>query len=259
MLAEGKACVRNHRRVLQNIRRVMAWARMKNVRVVSTEQIYAKSDRKHTYCIMGTDGCCKIPYTVRSNNIVFPADGCTDLPRDILKNYDQIILHKRCVNPFDEPRADRVHHRRYCRGGGQGDCPWIAGKAKECYHSCRCRRFTRPGFGGDCSQAGRGQRRQTRRNQSDVGQFMPETRGRLRLRPLPGQNAEEILRRQCLRYISKSMSAKCGTGILPVIYDLHDSRTVSSAQPCLAWLKCYKRSNVRPCSCLTGSSRREFN
>lgn len=108
MLAEGKACVRNHRRVLQNIRRVMAWARMKNIRVISTEQVYDKSDPKHAYCIMGTDGCCKIPYTIRSNHIVFPADGCTDLPRDILKNYDQIILHKRCVNPFDEPRADRV-------------------------------------------------------------------------------------------------------------------------------------------------------
>lgn len=86
----------------------MAWARMKNIRVISTEQVYEKPDRKHTYCIMGTDGCCKIPYTIRSNRIVFPADGCTDLPRDILKNYDQIILQKRCVNPFDEPRADRV-------------------------------------------------------------------------------------------------------------------------------------------------------
>ncbi len=108
MLAEGKACVRNHRRVLQNIRRVMAWARMKHVRVISTEQMYDESDREHPYCIIGTDGCRKIPYTVRSNRITFAADGCTDLPRDILKNYDQIILHKRCVNPFDEPRADRV-------------------------------------------------------------------------------------------------------------------------------------------------------
>ena len=27
---------------------------------------------------------------------------------DILKRYDQIVLNKRCVDPFDEPRADRV-------------------------------------------------------------------------------------------------------------------------------------------------------
>ncbi len=108
MLAEGKVCVRNHRRVLQNIRRVMAWARVKNIRVISTEQIYDKSDRKHTWCIAGTEGAKKIAYTVRSNHIVFPADGCTDLPRDILKRHDQIILHKRCINPFDEPRIDRL-------------------------------------------------------------------------------------------------------------------------------------------------------
>ncbi len=108
MLAGGKVCVRNHRRVLQNVRRVMAWARAKNIRVISTEQVYDKSDRKHTWCIAGTEGCNKIAYTVRSNRIMFPADGCTDLPRDILKHHDQIILRKRCVNPFDEPRADRV-------------------------------------------------------------------------------------------------------------------------------------------------------
>lgn len=108
LLANGKVCVRNHRRVLQNIRRVMAWARAKNIRVISTEQIHDKSDTEHPWCTAGTEGASKIAYTVRSNHIMYPADGCTDLPRDILKRYDQIILRKRCVNPFDEPRADRV-------------------------------------------------------------------------------------------------------------------------------------------------------
>jgi len=114
MLAGGKACIRNHRRVLQNIRRVMAWARMKNIRVISTEQIYDKTDPKRRWCIAGTDGCRKITYTMRNNHIVFPADGCTDLPRDILRHHDQIILQKRCVNPFDEPRADRVLGELQC-------------------------------------------------------------------------------------------------------------------------------------------------
>ncbi len=108
LLADGKACVRNHRRVLQNIRRVMAWARVKNIRVISTEQIYDRSDKGHDYCLVGTEGQEKIPYTIRHNHIVFPADGCTDLPRDILKSYDQVILNKRCPNPFNEPRADRI-------------------------------------------------------------------------------------------------------------------------------------------------------
>lgn len=108
LLAEGKACVRNHRRVLQNIRRVMAWARMKNIRVISTEQVYDRGDHDHDFCIGGTRGQEKIGYTVRNNHIMYPADGCTDLPRDILKKYDQVILNKRCPNPFNEPRADRI-------------------------------------------------------------------------------------------------------------------------------------------------------
>jgi nicotinamidase-related amidase len=112
LLANGSACVRNHRRVLQNIRRVMAWARMKNVRVISTKQVYdpGHSGNGHgqPYCIRGTEGCRKVPYTVRKNHITFVADGCTDLPRDILKTYDQVVLHKRCSNPFEEPRADRL-------------------------------------------------------------------------------------------------------------------------------------------------------
>lgn len=108
LLANGSACVRNHRRVLQNIRRVMAWARVKNVRVISTKQVYDAGTNGHQCCIAGTEGCRKVPYTVRKNRVTFAADGCTDLPRDILKTYDQVVLHKRCVNPFDEPRADRI-------------------------------------------------------------------------------------------------------------------------------------------------------
>jgi nicotinamidase-related amidase len=109
-LAAGKACIRNHRRVLANIRRVTAWARLKNVRMISTAQIYNGNGNGngHHFCQAGTDGQKKISYTIRNKHITFEADGCTDLPRDILRQYDQIILQKRCPDPFNEPRADRV-------------------------------------------------------------------------------------------------------------------------------------------------------
>ena len=111
-LAKGNACIRNHRRVLANIRRVAAWARLKNIRMISTAQLCNGngngSGNGNGYCKAGTQGQKKIIYTTRKNHITFEADGCTDLPRDILKRYDQIILQKRCVDPFDEPRADRV-------------------------------------------------------------------------------------------------------------------------------------------------------
>jgi nicotinamidase-related amidase len=110
LLAGGKACIRNHRRVLTHIRRLMAWARARNIPIISTAEIYPNthSDIGAGYCIDGTEGQKKIPYTLLSKRISFAADGCTDLPRDILRQYRQIILHKRSIDPFEEPRIERL-------------------------------------------------------------------------------------------------------------------------------------------------------
>lgn len=109
LLAEGKACIRNHRRVLAHIRRVMAWARHQHIPVISTAEVYPYNNGNSiNYCIDDTEGQKKIRYTLLNNRISFPADGSTDLPRDILRRHKQIILHKRCIDPFDEPRIDRL-------------------------------------------------------------------------------------------------------------------------------------------------------
>jgi len=109
-LADGNACIGNHRRVLGHIRRVIAWARHGNIPVISTCEIYANNNGGDAlkYCIDGTDGQRKIHYTLLKNRVSFAADGNTDLPRDILRRYRQVILHKRCTDPFNEPRIDRL-------------------------------------------------------------------------------------------------------------------------------------------------------
>jgi nicotinamidase-related amidase len=110
LLAGGKACIGNHRRVLAHIRRVMAWARYRNVPIISTAEVHANNNGEPQvdYCIDGTDGQKKIRYTLFNNRVSFAADGNTDLPRDMLRRYKQIILHKRCIDPFNEPRIDRL-------------------------------------------------------------------------------------------------------------------------------------------------------
>jgi len=111
LLAGGKACIRNHRRVLAHIRRVMAWARSKHIPVISTCEVYANNNndnQANNCCIDGTEGQKKIRYTLLSNKMSFAADGNTDLPRDMLRQFKQIILYKRCEDPFDEPRIDRL-------------------------------------------------------------------------------------------------------------------------------------------------------
>jgi nicotinamidase-related amidase len=107
-LADGKACIRNHRRVLANIRRVMAWSRHDQVPVISTIQCHESRDHEDDFCLPGTTGICKIPYTLRNRRISFESSDMTDFPRDILKHNDQIILCKRTTDPFDEPRAERI-------------------------------------------------------------------------------------------------------------------------------------------------------
>jgi nicotinamidase-related amidase len=110
-LADGTVCIRNHRRVLAHVRRLMAWARSRDISVISTCEVYPDTKGHNgdpRYCIDGTDGQLKISYTVLGSRISFAADGNTDLPRDMLRRYRQVIFHKRCVDPFDEPRIDRV-------------------------------------------------------------------------------------------------------------------------------------------------------
>jgi len=110
LLADGSACIRNHRRVLANIRRMMAWARRNNISIISTCEVYPNGNGASAmgYCLDGTEGQKKIPYTLVSNRANFPADGNTDLPVDLLARYRQIVLHKRCMDPFDEPRIERL-------------------------------------------------------------------------------------------------------------------------------------------------------
>jgi len=110
LLAEGKACVRNHRRVLAHIRRMMAWARHSHVPIISTAEVYPNNNGEDTigYCIDGTEGQKKICYTLLNDRVSFTADGNTDLPRDMLRRHRQVILHKRCIDPFNEPRIDRL-------------------------------------------------------------------------------------------------------------------------------------------------------
>ena len=110
-LADGTICIRNHRRVLAHVRRLMAWARMKDISIISTCEVYPDNNGHNgdlRYCIDGTPGQLKIGYTLMKKRISLPADGSTDLPRDMLRRYQQVILHKRCVDPFDEPRIDRL-------------------------------------------------------------------------------------------------------------------------------------------------------
>ncbi len=106
LLANGHCCIRNHRRVLTHIRRMMAWARTHDVPIISTCQVHTNGNGNGNG--HGLQGVRKVPYTLLANRISFVPDTNTDLPRDLLRHYRQVIFHKRCLDPFDEPRIDRL-------------------------------------------------------------------------------------------------------------------------------------------------------
>jgi len=88
----------------------MAWARTRGIPIISLAEVHPNDngDSEYIHCIDGTEGQKKIGYTLVDNRVSFPADEHTDLPRDMLRLYNQVILHKRCVDPFEEPRIDRL-------------------------------------------------------------------------------------------------------------------------------------------------------
>jgi nicotinamidase-related amidase len=103
---------RRRRRVLIDINtQIMAWARHRNIPIISICEVHPNHNGENhhlDYCIDGTDGEKKIRYTLLSNHVSFVADNSTDLPTDVLQRYKQIILYKRCLDPFEEPRIDRL-------------------------------------------------------------------------------------------------------------------------------------------------------
>lgn len=108
LLADGAASVYNHRRVLTNIRRVMAAARVAHVPTISTARVANSRGSHPGFCLAGTWGSKKLRYTIRDNYRFYPTSDSTDLPGDLLTRYDQIIFSKRCEDPFAEPRLDRM-------------------------------------------------------------------------------------------------------------------------------------------------------
>ena len=109
LLTESDPWPRNRRKILANIRRLMAWARHESIPIISTARVCR--DKRHATIDQGTNGIkgqTKMRYTLRSNRAFLSADDTNYFPADLLQVHKQVILQKRCTDPFDEPRLDRL-------------------------------------------------------------------------------------------------------------------------------------------------------
>ena len=100
--------------MLRHLRRLIAWARINKFPVISTSLAVppdlSDPSAKHypPFCIEGTRGQSKIGYTLLPKHIYFEANSSTDLPENLLYNYQQVIFEKRNLDTFLQPRADRL-------------------------------------------------------------------------------------------------------------------------------------------------------
>lgn len=101
-------CVNDHRAVLGRIRKVFTWARNDHVHIISTVQVSHGGAVYTRSFLLDGFSLQKPACTLCHRRILLEAADCTDLPRRVVEHYDQVILQKRCFDPFAEPRCDRL-------------------------------------------------------------------------------------------------------------------------------------------------------
>jgi len=106
LLAQSDACIRNHKKISASIRSIMAWAKRENIQIISINR--SNNSFNTDYYPNDINGQEKIRYTLLGNRASFSADNSNFVPVDLIKKHRQLILHRRCIDPFDEPKIDRL-------------------------------------------------------------------------------------------------------------------------------------------------------
>lgn len=101
-------CIRNRRGILSNIQKVMHWAQTRHIPIISTLQLPSN----HAVCPSEPNRCRlsmgKATSTLSDNHLFMPAEDTLDWSISTFDHYNQIIIQKRCFDPFEEPRVDRI-------------------------------------------------------------------------------------------------------------------------------------------------------
>ena len=111
LLPKGAMPVINRAEVLPNIRRLMSWARVESLLVISSLEcgrIGRSSRGLPPYCVDGSAGQRKIPITLLPSRFVVHNDNTVDIPPDLLHRIQQIILTKRSRDFLSNPKVDRI-------------------------------------------------------------------------------------------------------------------------------------------------------
>lgn len=111
LLPNGAVPVANRTQVLPNIRKLMNWARIADVPVVSSLESHRPGEFTNglpPHCIDRSHGQRKLPFTLMPRRIILHGDNTLDLPLDPFRRYQQLIFTKRKIDFLSNPKADRL-------------------------------------------------------------------------------------------------------------------------------------------------------
>jgi len=111
-LCENSPCeVRNREQLIKRMKRVIAWARLSRVPIVSAIDAHRPQESTNgrpRHCIDGTEGQLKLPFTLLPDRTLLEADNSFAVPLNLLKRYRQVLLRKRTEDLLANPKADRL-------------------------------------------------------------------------------------------------------------------------------------------------------
>ncbi len=111
LLPGGALPVANRAEVLPNVRRLMNWARTRQIPVISSLEAHRHGESFRSlppHCIDRTLGQRKLPFTLMPQRLVLQGDNTSDVPSDPFRKYQQIIFTKRNADFLTNPKADRL-------------------------------------------------------------------------------------------------------------------------------------------------------
>ena len=110
-LPRGRLPVVNRQEALPCIRKLMNWARIEKTPIVSSLESHRPGECLKglpPYCLDGTSGQRKIPFTLMPRRIVCVGDNTCDLPVDLFRRTQQLIFTKRTRDFLSNPKAERL-------------------------------------------------------------------------------------------------------------------------------------------------------
>lgn len=117
LLQKGAVPVSNRTAVVESVRKLMNWARLSRMPVISTLDCHRPGESLYglpPYCMDRSPGQKKLPFTLLPKRVVLYGDNTLDVPNDPFRRFRQVIVTKRNRDFLSNPKADRLINALDC-------------------------------------------------------------------------------------------------------------------------------------------------